>query len=184
VKTSQTRLAVLGALSVEPMTGYRLRTEIVQTLGHFWHESFGQVYPTLNALEAEGLIEREAGDGGSGTPFRLTTAGRRHLRELLAEPFRAQPPRDALLLRVFFGDQVDPELVRTWLTDALTGAEEACARYERLRAEVGAAPGATGGGRYRLLTVLAGLHAARARAEWAREALELLADPGGGPAEV
>ncbi|WP_432494593.1 PadR family transcriptional regulator [Kineococcus gypseus] len=177
-RTPQTQLAVLGALSIEPMTGYRLRAEVVQTLGHFWHESFGQVYPALAALEAAGMVEREPGAAGAGTPFRITAAGRERLRELLAEPFRQPPPRDPLLLRLFFGDQVDPALVRGWLTAALAEAEEARARYEALRPELEGAPG----GRYRLLTLLAGVHGAAARAQWAREALELLGEaPGHAP---
>src|SRR3978361_2248012 len=124
-RAPQTQLAVLGALSVEPMTGYRLRTEIVETLGHFWHESFGQVYPALAALEAAGMVEREHGSTTSGTPFRLTAAGEQRLRELLSEPFSQPSPRDPLLLRLFFGSYVDPALLRRWLTDALTGAESA-----------------------------------------------------------
>ena len=55
-RTSQTRLAVLGALSVEPMTGYAVRAAIAETLGHFWHESFGQIYPTLAELEKDCLL--------------------------------------------------------------------------------------------------------------------------------
>ena len=41
-RPKQTDLAILGGLSVEPMTGYRLRTEITEVLGHFWHESYGR----------------------------------------------------------------------------------------------------------------------------------------------
>ncbi|WP_432494729.1 PadR family transcriptional regulator [Kineococcus auxinigenes] len=177
-RTSQTQLAVLGALSIEPMTGYRLRAEIVQTLGHFWQESFGQVYPALAALEEEGLLEREPdGDqptGRSGNVFHLTAAGRERLRELLAQPFSQPPPRDPLLLRLFFGHHVEPALVRTWLTEALTGAERACEHYDELRAEIEREPDFATRGVFRLLTVSAGRHAARARADWAREALELL----------
>ncbi|WP_432536979.1 PadR family transcriptional regulator [Kineococcus arenarius] len=177
-RTSQTQLAVLGALSIEPMTGYRLRAEIVQTLGHFWHESFGQVYPALSALEEAGLVERERADeraaGRSGNVFRLTAAGRERLRELLAEPFSQPSPRDPLLLRLFFAHHVDPALVRTWLTEALAGAERACEHYDDLRAEIEREPDFATRGVFRLVTVSAGRHAARARADWARESLELL----------
>jgi DNA-binding PadR family transcriptional regulator len=44
-RQAQTSTAVLGALSVEPMTGYEIRQVIADVLGHFWHESFGQIYP-------------------------------------------------------------------------------------------------------------------------------------------
>ncbi|PPK92599.1 DNA-binding PadR family transcriptional regulator [Kineococcus xinjiangensis] len=165
---------MLGALSVEPMTGYRLRTEIVETLGHFWHESFGQIYPALAGLEREGLVARDAASAGPGNLFRITAAGRRRLRELLAEPFQQPAPRDPLLLRVFFGHHVEPDRLRDWLAEALAQAETACARYEVLRAEIERAPDVATQGRFRLLTLLAGLHGARARADWAREAMDLL----------
>jgi len=49
----QTELAVLGALSVQPMTGYAVREEIRQLLGHFWSESYGQIYPALAELATD-----------------------------------------------------------------------------------------------------------------------------------
>ena len=173
-RPSQTQLAVLGALSIEPMTGYRLRAEITGTLGSFWHESFGQIYPTLAALRAEGLVEQVPGPASPGNLYRITAAGEQRLRELLAEPFQQPAPRHPLLLRLFFGAHVDPGTVRGWLTETLTDAERDDARYEELRRRIEEEPDAGTGGRFRLMTVLAGLHGARARADWVREALGLL----------
>ncbi len=169
-RTSQTELAVLGALSVEPMTGYRLRAEITDTLGHFWHESFGQIYPTLKALETAGLIARE-GTAGSG-PFHITPAGTARLRALLAEPFTTPPARDPLLLRLFFGRHVDPDLTRERLVQALDATVRRSEEFARLRAEIEEQDPADA--TYWLLTLSAGEHAAQARVAWAREALELL----------
>jgi Transcriptional regulator PadR-like family len=58
-KASQTETAVLGALSVMPMTGYAIREAIRDVLGHFWSESFGQIYPTLAELERQGYVRRQ-----------------------------------------------------------------------------------------------------------------------------
>ena len=80
MRSSQTRTAVLGALSIEPMTGYAVREAIRETLGHFWSESFGQIYPALARLRDEGLVaSAEAGRSGSSM-HSLTAAGRRQLR--------------------------------------------------------------------------------------------------------
>ena len=57
-RASQTETAVLGGLSVESMTGYALREAIRDVLGHFWSESFGQIYPTLAELERAGHVQR------------------------------------------------------------------------------------------------------------------------------
>ena len=183
-RTSQTEIAVLGALSVEPMTGYRLRAAISETLGHFWHESFGQIYPTLSALEGAGLVERE----GTGAPsvgddapsstgkgrFRITAAGLARLAELLAEPFSPAQARNPLLLRLFFGRHVDPGVTRRRVEDALEAAEARIAELARLRREIATDTAASEDAAYWLLTLSAGEHGARATADWAREALETL----------
>ncbi|GAA4660150.1 PadR family transcriptional regulator [Kineococcus glutinatus] len=172
-RRSQTELAVLGALSVAPATGYGVRAAVRDTLGHFWHESFGQIYPTLAALESAGLVERlEPGAGAS--PFRITAAGLQRLRELLLQPGDPLPPRDPLLLRLFFGRHVGDDVLRGWLREALAQAEQAQARYDALRAQVEQELTSAPDARYWLLTVTAGQHRARAGAEWAREALQLL----------
>ena len=186
-RTSQTEIAVLGELSVEPMTGYRLRAAISETLGHFWHESFGQIYPTLAALEAGGLVEREgtqtdrspeAAAPPAETPgrgrFRLTAAGEERLAELLGEPFTSPPARNPLLLRLFFGRHVDPALTRSRLEDALLDAEQRTARLAQVRHEITADPDGSRDAVYWLATVSAGEHGARATADWARETLAML----------
>ncbi|MEO5831840.1 MAG: PadR family transcriptional regulator [Nakamurella sp.] len=170
-RTAQTELAILGALSVEPMTGYGLRAAITDTLGHFWHESFGQIYPTLTALEAAGLVRRE-GKAGSG-PLHLTPAGEARLRALLAEPFSPPRARDPLLLRLFFGRHVAPELTRERLIHALDAAVSRSEQFARVRTEI-EQDRDSADAIYWLLTVSAGEHAARARIAWASEALELL----------
>ena len=100
---SQTEVAVLGALSTGPMTGYEVRRAITEVLGHFWHESYGQIYPCLAALEQSGAVRRSGRGRTSGTVFQITPAGEDRLRALLAEPHTSTPARNGLLLRLFFG---------------------------------------------------------------------------------
>ena len=61
-RASQTEAAVLGVLSVQSMTGYAVREAIRDVLGHFWNESFGQIYPTLAQLQRDGLVQRSQGE--------------------------------------------------------------------------------------------------------------------------
>ncbi|PPK66669.1 PadR family transcriptional regulator [Actinokineospora auranticolor] len=167
VRRSQTEVAVLGALSVAPMTGYAAREAIRDVLGHFWSESFGQIYPTLAELERVGHIRRQ-----ESMAYELTDSGRTRLRELLAEPAQRTPPRNGLLLRLFFGRQLGPEACRDLILAARTEAEESLSRYAFLRAEVAAedSPDTP----YSLLTISAGEHAARATLAWADESLTAL----------
>jgi DNA-binding PadR family transcriptional regulator len=181
-RQSQTELAVLGALSVEPMTGYALRQAIAGTLGHFWSESFGQIYPALARLEADGLIEPPADGRTSGQVFALTRTGRRRLRELLRQPIAAPPPRNGTLLRLFFGDLLAPDERRGLVEEARERAAASLASLSVLRRELEAeiAAGADAGAPYRLMTLSAGEHTARAQLAWADETLVALDQDGTG----
>ena len=89
-RQSQTSTAVLGVLSIEPATGYEIRQAITEILGHFWHESFGQIYPCLGALEKDGLVRSRPGDRSGSSRFEITAAGRidrpEAIRQLSSRP--------------------------------------------------------------------------------------------------
>lgn len=113
-RPSKTRVAVLGMLTMEPMTGYRLREMIGASVGHFWQESFGQLYPTLHALERDGLIaaDRITGKGRRKVEYTITDAGWDALRTWLAsEAESLASNRSELLLQVFFGRHAAPGIV-------------------------------------------------------------------------
>ena len=68
------RPAVLALLLERPMHGYEMIQELESRTGGIWRPSPGSVYPTLQMLEDEGLIEAES-IGGRKT-YSLTEAGR------------------------------------------------------------------------------------------------------------
>ena len=68
------RQAVLALLAERPMHGYEMIQELESRTGGIWRPSPGSVYPTLQMLEDEGLIEAEA--SGGRKRFTLTEAGR------------------------------------------------------------------------------------------------------------
>ena len=92
-----------------PKTGYALREQFRDTLGHFWSESFGQIYPALAELERQGLVDRRTHEGSRSATFGVTGAGIARLREHLAEPPQKSKPRNGLMLRLFFGSQLGAE---------------------------------------------------------------------------
>jgi DNA-binding PadR family transcriptional regulator len=166
-KRAQTDVAVLGALSVEAMTGYQVRQAIAHVLGHFWHESFGQIYPTLADLEDRGLVGKDV--VGRSSIFRITAAGRRELRARLRERPDPQKPRNGMLLRVFFGASLGADELARLLDDTEADATGRLATLASVRAEIGADPLSTQHGRYWLATVSAGEHSARAQLAWVAE---------------
>ena len=173
-RANQTGTAVLGALSVEPMTGYALREAIRDVLGHFWNESFGQIYPTLDELERQGLVRRGGSKRMGASAFSLTPSGERRLRELLAQPIQRVPPRNGLMLRLFFGRHLGPQACRSLVLEAREEAKDQLARFEALRRELDAEQGYARDRPYWLLTISSGEHGARATIGWADETLAAL----------
>ncbi len=70
----EVRLAVLSLLAEEAKHGYQLMKEMASRSGGLSSASAGSVYPILQQLEAEGLIESERQAGRR--VYRLTPAGR------------------------------------------------------------------------------------------------------------
>lgn len=68
------RTAVLSLLAERPMHGYQIINEIAERSGGSWKPSAGSVYPTLQLLADEGLIEAEEHAGRK--TYSLTEAGR------------------------------------------------------------------------------------------------------------
>jgi PadR family transcriptional regulator, regulatory protein AphA len=113
-RESRTRYVVLGMLATSgPLTGYGLRQRIAGSVGHFWQESFGQIYPALRRLAAEGLVLGKALRGGPGRPgatWQITPRGRAELARWVAKPPAFEPQRNEILLKVFFAGAVPPEV--------------------------------------------------------------------------
>jgi len=74
------RAPILALLREGPRNGYQIMSEIEERSGGAWRPSPGAVYPALQQLADEGLIEAEEESSGRRT-FGLTEAGRRHIEE-------------------------------------------------------------------------------------------------------
>ncbi len=156
------------------MSGYALRQAIHDVLGHFWSESFGQIYPALADLEKRGLVRRSGGERTGASTFAATPEGVGVLRDLLAEPIQTAPPRNGLLLRLFFGRQLGAETCAALIASAKAEAENRLSAFAAIRAEVTGEVETAPDHPYWLVTVAAGEHAARATISWAEEAMETL----------
>jgi len=71
------RAAILALLAEEPRNGYQLIQEIEERSDGEWRPSPGAVYPALQQLTDEGLIEAEESDGRR--TFRLSESGRAYV---------------------------------------------------------------------------------------------------------
>jgi PadR family transcriptional regulator PadR len=75
-------LMILHSLRLKPMHGYALAKHIKQVSEDLLEIEEGSLYPALQRLLREGLLESEAGISAKGRPtriYRLTQAGHHHL---------------------------------------------------------------------------------------------------------
>jgi DNA-binding PadR family transcriptional regulator len=76
-EAGEARLALLSLLAERPQHGYELMRGLEERSGGLYRASAGTVYPTLQQLADEALVEAEA--EGSRRVYRLTDAGRAEL---------------------------------------------------------------------------------------------------------
>jgi DNA-binding PadR family transcriptional regulator len=80
VKRGDVRAAALALLAEEPRNGYQIIQEIGERSEGVWRPSPGSVYPALQQLEDEGLIQAETPEGGRRR-YALTTEGEAYVAE-------------------------------------------------------------------------------------------------------
>jgi len=75
------RSAILTLLAEQPMNGYQIMQAIEQRSHGAWKPSSGSIYPTLQQLEDEGLVEtEEAKPGQQGSKsYKLSAKGKRYV---------------------------------------------------------------------------------------------------------
>lgn len=75
-------IMILQSLRLKPMHGYALVKHIKQVSDNMLQVEEGSLYPALQRMLKEGLLEAQAGVSAKGRPtriYRLTAAGTRHL---------------------------------------------------------------------------------------------------------
>ena len=169
--------AVLGLLSIAPMSGYTLRSVISRSIGHFWSESFGQIYPALRRLTEHGFVEKRT-ERQKGRPARhvysLTEDGKKHLKQWLLVPPSDEVPRNELLLKLFFGTQAPIDTSRENMTKFMGKHEAALKIYAGIGKDLKKNKAKDPQLPFWLMTLSYGSHYSEAMVQWGRETLRQL----------
>jgi PadR family transcriptional regulator AphA len=174
-RENKTKFAVLGLLTYAPLSGYDIRQIYAQSLGNFWSESYGAIYPILRRLEEEGLATREV-VRAEGKPDRnvytITDLGRDEMHRWLAQPPEPIKERVELLLKLFHGWEVGPAVMIEHVKQARAEHEallERYAHYDEAMTRESEPPSP-----YWLMTVSCGQHFSKAYIEWCDETIAKL----------
>lgn len=175
---NRTAYVLLGMLSIEPnKSGYDLRKAVESSVGYFWGESYGQIYPTLKQLAAEGLIvpsHSVSAPRKRRQEYSLTDAGRICLQDWLAQPFQNDPPRNEFLLKLFFGREAAPSVSIAHIRELQQKNQSMLASLQQLDALAHQFPSQSPHLPYWMLTLSLGTALTRAALEWGESALQQL----------
>jgi len=176
-RTPSTPYAILGLLGIAPMSGYDIKKEAATSIGYFWSESYGQIYPALSELQSAGFIRRRPGRQGGGRErqvYEITDRGRSVLDAWLAEPPRPTPVRSEFLLKLFLSDAMGAVRATEWVEQLLAEETERLSQFRRIRDGLMAEQQDHPSLPFWLSTLSFGEHRSRAVVRWCRETLKVL----------
>ena len=184
-KHNKTRYALLGVLTLGPSSGYDIKKFVGESLGHFWQVSYGQVYPMLKRLQAEGLmtVRREIQkERPSRKVYTLTSRGHEEfLRWASLDHPDAPLDKPEILLKTFFGHQIPPAVTIRRLEDCRQRSRELMALFSSIEAQLQAEATADPNLPYWRITLRSGVLHNRATIQWCEESLKALR---GGDTEI
>jgi DNA-binding PadR family transcriptional regulator len=161
---------VLGMIGLGARSGYDVKQLVELSIRFFWNISHAQIYPSLELLEARGLIRGRSDPRGRRRrrAFRITAAGERELRDWLVRPDPMPfELRDLGLVKLFFADALEPADALELLVAIKRRSQE---RVETLRAiESAGAEAADEGNLHPLLTLRMGIAVHQAMVEACEE---------------
>ena len=178
-KKNKTKYALLGMLSMGPMSGYDIKKMTDMSISHFWSENFGHIYPVLKKMEAEGLVTKSV-EETEGRPNRniysITPAGRRELVEWLLLPVESLSFRNELLLKIFFADQIPVERIIEMVEEERERFSCKLKEFRRIDDNLKADPGYRDDERipFWLMTLSFGIHSSSAAVSWCDETIKIL----------
>jgi PadR family transcriptional regulator AphA len=172
------RFAVLGMLSMGSKSGYDIKKTIAVSTANFWSESYGNIYPVLKQLLAEGAIKAEqasSADARRKQLYRITALGRQMLLEWLRQPVELQTEDNELLLKLFFGAAASRKEMLSVLRDRRAQRLDQLERYAEIAAFIAAQDASDEEKIYWMATLRYGELSSRAEIAWCEETERRLA---------
>ena len=176
-KTNKTDFALLGILNIEPMSGYDIRSFIRESIGYFWQESYGQIYPALKRLHSRRLVSKKKAKQSRGPAkfvYSLTPRGKAALVKWLASEPEPETVRIELLLKLFFGTTGNRRDQIGHLESLLARQRERFAQFDHVEREVLPLYVSNPSYSYWRSTLRYGQRLTEARAAWCEETLAWL----------
>ncbi len=176
---NKTKYALLGALSIAPMSGYDIKKFSDLSISHFWNENYARIYPVLKEMEREGLVTKTTTYTEGRPPrnvYTVTKKGLKELDEWLLQSVEERPPREELLLKLFFSSNVPAENIIEKIKTEKEKQKKLIEEYDRIQEVITADKNISRqkGWPLWLATVSYGQHNSEAAIKWCNETLRYL----------
>lgn len=173
--------ALLGLINYHAATGYELKQAFDNSIHFFWNATLPQIYRTLNAMESKrwlaATFKHQEGKP-SRKVYRVTPSGVAELTRWLAEPAELPEPRHPMLVKTFFGNQMEQGLFKEVLTQWRDYHVKLLKTYEERVVPVidryAELTGAVDDARYWTFTLDFGRRYAQMNVEWCEATLKAL----------
>ena len=172
--------AILVSLSDCPKSGYDLAKAFDGSVGFFWQATHQQIYRELTKLESQNWISAQV-IAQSGRPdkklFSLTDLGQTRLKEWISQPCQPEASKDELMVKVFAGYLVAPEVLVKEITRQRQLHAERLAVYQEIDRQMceGNLNCTDIQVKYAYLTLRRGIRFEQDWIEWCDESIDMLA---------
>lgn len=176
-RSNKTRYALLGFLSMGSSSGYDIKKRMERSTDHFWREGDSSIYPILKQLLNEGMVTCELTNTESDKPkkvYTITREGQQALEVWLLEAPELMHSRNELMLKVFFGWNVDREVTLGHLRNYRRMVKSRLEQYKDGTKKLPATKDIANNELHQFLTLRAGIIYIEATLKWCDEAMRLL----------
>jgi PadR family transcriptional regulator AphA len=173
--------ALLGLIHYKPLTGYDLKSTFNGSINMFWDASLPQIYRTLHQMEKSGwvlsAIEQQKGKPNRKV-YKITGTGKKELRKWLSEPFKFEQIKSEMMIKVFFGNQIDRRELINQIRKWRDQKKKNLLKYENVvkktADQIAAELNVKDDKRFWLLTVDCGIRYSKMIIEWCDSAIKIL----------
>jgi len=138
-RINKTQFAILGCLSIKPMSAYDVKTFMARSTNYFWMEYEAQLYPTLKKMYQAGYVdcqEIDAQKGGKRGLYSITEKGLQFLQQWILKKTEQLPYRNEFLLKIFFGNQVDKKISIKHIENYREEAKQQLIYFQTIESEI------------------------------------------------
>lgn len=179
----KTRYVILGLLKEENLSGYEIKKIIDKRMSFFWQESFGQIYPELNKMTDEGLVEvldtgSERNTKHEKIKYKMTSKGEAELKKWMEQENEKDTVRSEFLLKMYLSTPENVEEMQRHIIKFKEQSEEKLELFNLYESHLKQAIEVHSNHRQILYVLNLGIRQAKLYIEWSEQVLKDLREEG------